>query len=508
MRIDFTNKNRVSVHVYQYDYGQVLEITGINLPDEFEMHFQNGTGQAEPVKGRFSNGVGTVSIPDDALQQDTDCFDAWLYVEDENSGKTVKTVTFNVEHREISSGIPPLSSVSEIKSYADYVKENADKIDLAAEAANKAESSSEKADAAAEKANKAAADADVSAGNADTAAENADMAAQSAQTAADNANTAAQNVQSAADNADNAAKNAQNAISNTNAAAKNAQDAAANANTAVQNIQNSTANANTAAQSANDAAANANISAESANSAASKANAAAEGADTAANSANGAAQNAQGITDTLNAKLENGEFDGRDGDTGLSAYEVAVANGFSGTEAQWLASLKSTLDYNDLENKPTWELVFEKTYEEDTTGTITWALSKPCSSIVIKVVSVGTAQNTKDWITGVYPQDAGSQQFVNCLKLHTDPESSYVGLARLDYIDRMIYSSSQYSNLISGIPNINTRFESSGVITNPNNFVYVVAGDKGALTQLRVFLDTALGTRYIGAGSIVKIWGC
>lgn len=296
--------------------------------------------------------------------------------------------------------------------------------------------------------------------------------------------------------------------------------------------------------------------ANAANTAAGKADTAADNANTAAEGANTAAENAQSIADTLTAKLANGELNGKDGetgpqgpqgergpqgiqgeqgpkgeqgeqglqgvqgvqgeqgiqgikgDTGLSAYEVAVKNGFSGTEAQWLASLKSTLDYNDLENKPTWELVFEKTYEEDTTGTVTWALSKPCNSIVIKVVSVGTTQNTKDWMTGIYPQDAGSQQFVNCLKLHTDPESSYVGLARLDYIDRMIYSSSQYSSLVSGIPNINTRFESSGVITNPNNFVYVVAGDKGALTQLRVFLDTALGTRYIGAGSIVKIWGC
>lgn len=38
-------------------------------------------------------------------------------------------------------------------------------------------------------------------------------------------------------------------------------------------------------------------------------------------------------------KGDNG-VDGSDGANGLSAYQVAVANGFIGTEAQWLASLK------------------------------------------------------------------------------------------------------------------------------------------------------------------------
>lgn len=47
----------------------------------------------------------------------------------------------------------------------------------------------------------------------------------------------------------------------------------------------------------------------------------------------------QGVagTDGLNGK---DGLNGQDGDDGLSAYQVAVNNGFVGTEAQWLASLK------------------------------------------------------------------------------------------------------------------------------------------------------------------------
>lgn len=47
---------------------------------------------------------------------------------------------------------------------------------------------------------------------------------------------------------------------------------------------------------------------------------------------------------------------GKDGSDGKSAYQVALDNGFVGSEQDWLASLKGepgTTDYNDLENKPT-----------------------------------------------------------------------------------------------------------------------------------------------------------
>ena len=47
---------------------------------------------------------------------------------------------------------------------------------------------------------------------------------------------------------------------------------------------------------------------------------------------------------------------GKDGSDGKSAYQIALDNGFIGSEQDWLYSLKGepgTTDYNDLENKPT-----------------------------------------------------------------------------------------------------------------------------------------------------------
>lgn len=142
MRISLKNKNSESVSgFYKYDFGQVLEIEGLELPEQFEVHFQNGTGVPVTVKGTYNSesGIATVSIPDECFQQEALVFDAWLWVENENSGKTLKTITFYLIDRERPEGVPPISSVNEIKGYADFVRENAEKVAEAEQAANDVE---------------------------------------------------------------------------------------------------------------------------------------------------------------------------------------------------------------------------------------------------------------------------------------------------------------------------------------------------------------------------------
>ena len=142
MRISLKNKNSESVSgFYKYDHGQKLEIEGLELSEQFEVHFQNGTGVPVTVKGTFESksGIATVSIPDECFQQEALVFDAWLWVENENSGKTLKTITFYLIDRERPEGVPPISSVNEIKGYADFVRENAEKVAEAEQAANDVE---------------------------------------------------------------------------------------------------------------------------------------------------------------------------------------------------------------------------------------------------------------------------------------------------------------------------------------------------------------------------------
>lgn len=146
-KISLENTNTANVmELYQYDYGQILEIEGLSLPEQFEVHFQNGSGVPVTVTGTYSSesGIGSVPIPDECLQQDFNSFDAWLWVENEKSGKTLKTITFYLNKREKPEGVPPISSVSEIKGYADHVKENAEKVTAAEQTASELKELAEK----------------------------------------------------------------------------------------------------------------------------------------------------------------------------------------------------------------------------------------------------------------------------------------------------------------------------------------------------------------------------
>lgn len=55
------------------------------------------------------------------------------------------------------------------------------------------------------------------------------------------------------------------------------------------------------------------------------------------------------IADNVQERADNGEFDGRDG---KSAYEIAVDEGYEGTEAQWIASLKGEPGKPGADGKP------------------------------------------------------------------------------------------------------------------------------------------------------------
>lgn len=145
MRVEFLSEDRAEVSAYRYDYGQTLEIAGLDLSDGFEVHFQNGTENPEIRQGTVDeNGVGIVSVPDVTLSLDYDCAMAWVYVKTPESGTTVKTIVINILPREKPSDTPSVDDYPQIKKYADYVKENAEKVSEAEAVADKL-----KADAAA-----------------------------------------------------------------------------------------------------------------------------------------------------------------------------------------------------------------------------------------------------------------------------------------------------------------------------------------------------------------------
>lgn len=82
-----------------------------------------------------------------------------------------------------------------------------------------------------------------------------------------------------------------------------------------------------------------------------------------------------GITETLKGKDGADGKNGADGKDGLSAYEIAIKNGFEGSEKEWLASLKGAdgQSYDDT------ELINRVSTLESTVGTLNDSLEEVLS---------------------------------------------------------------------------------------------------------------------------------
>ena len=99
--------------LWQYDYGQILRIQGLNLPSAVEIHFslQETGGTSVSRVGVTKDGVTDVIIPDSMLENDDatrnyDMF-AFVYLTDDTSGQTEYKIKLQVKSRpkpEVFSG--------------------------------------------------------------------------------------------------------------------------------------------------------------------------------------------------------------------------------------------------------------------------------------------------------------------------------------------------------------------------------------------------------------------
>lgn len=119
---------------YQYDYGQQIKVEGIESTETFEAHFDIGADSAVVVECADS----LICIPDEFFAQNVENPKCWLYLKNENSGTTIKTLVFHIGSRKIPSDIPPQEDVATVKGYAEYVKENAEKVSQAETAGERA----------------------------------------------------------------------------------------------------------------------------------------------------------------------------------------------------------------------------------------------------------------------------------------------------------------------------------------------------------------------------------
>ena len=208
--------------VYQYDYGMVLTVDGIDLPTAFEAHFSNTDDSGTSVTQIGSDGA--VDIPDEYLLTGLPVY-CWIYLHTgEDDGETVYKITIPVKKRAqptneeptpvqqdaITQAIAALNSaVTQTGQDAESAEASAsDAADSAEEAkgykeaaqtsATNAARSDSSAASAAYDASLSARSAVRAAGVAGTCVADAQTAAQSAHTYADSAATSAQAAQASA----------------------------------------------------------------------------------------------------------------------------------------------------------------------------------------------------------------------------------------------------------------------------------------------------------------------
>ena len=94
----------ISGKLWQWDYGQILKIKGLELPEEVEIHFSlNPTGGESLTRiGKTKDGVTEVSIPGSMLAYMSVAnysVYVFVYLADEKTGQTVKCVKLSVQAR-------------------------------------------------------------------------------------------------------------------------------------------------------------------------------------------------------------------------------------------------------------------------------------------------------------------------------------------------------------------------------------------------------------------------
>ena len=136
--------------IWQYDYGQVLRITGPELPPAVEVQFSLDEKSGETLSrvGTTVDGVTEVKIPDELLTHSATSnyrIYAYIYLTDETSGNTKYEITIPVRVRS-----KPTSPTEDPETDPDLFRETVVAVNASAERAENAASSATESAASAE----------------------------------------------------------------------------------------------------------------------------------------------------------------------------------------------------------------------------------------------------------------------------------------------------------------------------------------------------------------------
>ena len=263
----FGEEIELTDELWQYDFGQKIQVTGIELPDVCEVHFQyDNLTETKTVTGYKQEDALIIDIPNEALTS-RGIIKLYIYLVSSEEGRTVNVAIMHVNRRMKPEGFE--------------VPEDIDLFHHTLLAANEYMQQTKNAKKSAE-----------------TAADQAESARKSAETSADEAKTAKENAETAVKNAEAFKTGAETARSEAVRAATESTDAKDSA-------EKSRAVAEKAKQDAEAAKAAADADKEAAEAAQAKA----EAAQKAAENAETEAKKAQTATETAKRETETAKND-------------------------------------------------------------------------------------------------------------------------------------------------------------------------------------------------------
>ena len=185
--------------LWQYDYGQLLEVRGLDLPFSVEFHFSQFGATATTKIGETAEGVTTVEIPS-AMLRHAKPIDVYIFLHvEETDGETEYHFVLPVKHR------PGYNDVDPTPEQTTLIGELIDTMNDAVNAAQTSETN-----AAASERNAGTSETNA-ANSADAAARSATAAATSERNAGDSATSAGRSAEAAAGSAQTAATSESNA---------------------------------------------------------------------------------------------------------------------------------------------------------------------------------------------------------------------------------------------------------------------------------------------------------
>ena len=99
------NTTALASPLFQYDYGQIIKIEGLDLPDAYEVHFDNVLDGVEAIP-QIGTADGVV-IPD-VLLEESDPIYAWVFLhEGEDDGETKYVITIPIKERSKATQVTP-----------------------------------------------------------------------------------------------------------------------------------------------------------------------------------------------------------------------------------------------------------------------------------------------------------------------------------------------------------------------------------------------------------------